>query len=168
MAERPDQLWVADFTFTSAHGGASSIVAFIIDVFAGYIVGWWVSSSMETTFVLDALEQALWARRPSGTIHHSDKGSQYVSLAHMERLKEAKLLASTGSTGDSYDNAMAESINGLYKAEVIHRKSWKTVQKWNWPHSRGWTGITIDDCWEGWAILLRQKQKSLLCFHRKQ
>ena len=80
---------------------------------------------METTFVLDALEQALWARRPSGTIHHSDKGSQYVSLAYTERLKEAKLLASTGSTGDSYDNAMAESINGLYKAEVIHRKSWK-------------------------------------------
>uniref|UniRef100_UPI000A8B9967 IS3 family transposase n=1 Tax=Escherichia coli TaxID=562 RepID=UPI000A8B9967 len=100
-------------------------VAFIIDVFAGYIVGWRVSSSMETTFVLDALEQALWARRPSGTIHHSDKGSQYVSLAYTERLKEAGLLASTGSTGDSYDNAMAESINGLYKAEVIHRKSWK-------------------------------------------
>ncbi|ELM8953817.1 transposase [Escherichia coli] len=67
----------------------------------------------------------LWARRPSGTIHHSDKGSQYVSLAYTERLKEAGLLASTGSTGDSYDNAMAESINGLYKAEVIHRKSWK-------------------------------------------
>ncbi|EZC35636.1 transposase, partial [Escherichia coli O157:H7 str. K4405] len=100
-------------------------VAFIIDVFAGYIVGWRVSSSMETTFVLDALEQALWARRPSGTVHHSDKGSQYISLAYTERLKEAKLLASTGSTGDSYDNAMAESINGLYKAEVIHRKSWK-------------------------------------------
>ncbi len=98
-------------------------MAFIIDVFAGYIVGWWVSSSMETTFVLDALEQALWARRPSGTIHHSDKGSQYVSLAYTERLKEAKLLASTGSTGDSYDNAMAESINGLYKAEVIHRNT---------------------------------------------
>ena len=88
-------------------------MAFIIDVFAGYIVGWRVSSSMETTFVLDALEQALWARRPSGTIHHSDKGSQYVSLAYTERLKEAGLLASTGSTGDSYDNAMAESINGL-------------------------------------------------------
>ncbi|WP_251002986.1 IS3 family transposase, partial [Escherichia coli] len=100
-------------------------VAFIIDVFAGYIVGWRVSSSMETTFVLDALEQALWARRPSGTVHHSDKGSQYVSLAYTQRLKEAGLLASTGSTGDSYDNAMAESINGLYKAEVIHRKSWK-------------------------------------------
>ncbi|HIA9394485.1 IS3 family transposase [Escherichia coli] len=124
VAERPDQLWVADFTYVSTWQGFV-YVAFIIDVFAGYIVGWRVSSSMETTFVLDALEQALWARRPSGTIHHSDKGSQYVSLAYTERLKEVGLLASTGSTGDSYDNAMAESINGLYKAEVIHRKSWK-------------------------------------------
>ncbi|WP_435301623.1 IS3-like element IS1203 family transposase [Escherichia coli] len=124
VAERPDQLWVADFTYVSTWQGFV-YVAFIIDVFAGYIVGWRVSSSMETTFVLDALEQALWARRPSGTIHHSDKGSQYVSLAYTQRLKEAGLLASTGSTGDSYDNAMAESINGLYKAEVIHRKSWK-------------------------------------------
>ncbi|HHI6097959.1 TPA: IS3-like element IS1203 family transposase [Escherichia coli] len=124
VAERPDQLWVADFTYVSTWQGFV-YVAFIIDVFAGYIVEWRVSSSMETTFVLDALEQALWARRPSGTIHHSDKGSQYVSLAYTERLKEAGLLASTGSTGDSYDNAMAESINGLYKAEVIHRKSWK-------------------------------------------
>ncbi|EMN6641218.1 IS3 family transposase [Escherichia coli] len=124
VAERPDQLWVADFTYVSTWQGFV-YVAFIIDVFAGYIVEWRVSSSMETTFVLDALEQALWARRPSGTIHHSDKGSQYVSTAYTERLKEAGLLASTGSTGDSYDNAMAESINGLYKAEVIHRKSWK-------------------------------------------
>ncbi|EON0820700.1 IS3 family transposase, partial [Escherichia coli] len=124
VAERPDQLWVADFTYVSTWRGFV-YVAFIIDVFAGYIVGWRVSSSMETTFVLDALEQALWARRPSGTVHHSDKGSQYVSLAYTQRLKEAGLLASTGSTGDSYDNAMAESINGLYKAEVIHRKSWK-------------------------------------------
>ncbi|MGT5058377.1 IS3 family transposase [Escherichia coli] len=124
VAERPDQLWVADFTYVSTWRGFV-YVAFIIDVFAGYIVGWRVSSSMETTFVLDALEQALWARRPSGTVHHSDKGSQYVSLAYTQRLKEAGLLTSTGSTGDSYDNAMAESINGLYKAEVIHRKSWK-------------------------------------------
>ncbi|HFK6906387.1 TPA: IS3 family transposase, partial [Escherichia coli] len=124
VAERPDQLWVADFTYVSTWRGFV-YVAFIIDVFAGYIVGWRVSSSMETTFVLDALEQALWARQPSGTVHHSDKGSQYVSLAYTQRLKEAGLLASTGSTGDSYDNAMAESINGLYKAEVIHRKSWK-------------------------------------------
>ncbi|OMQ19555.1 transposase [Serratia oryzae] len=125
VAERPDQLWVADFTYVSTWQGFA-YVAFIIDVFAGIIVGWRVSSSMKTTFVLDALEQALWARRPSGTIHHSDKGSQYVSLAYSQRLQEANLLASTGSTGDSYDNALAESINGLYKAEVIHRQSWKS------------------------------------------
>lgn len=125
VAECPNQLWVADFTYVSTWQGFA-YVAFIIDVFAGVIVGWRVSSTMETSFVLDALEQALWARRPTGTIHHSDKGSQYVSLAYTQRLKEAELLASTGSTGDSYDNAMAESINGLYKAEVIHRKSWKT------------------------------------------
>lgn len=124
VAERPNQLWCADFTYVSTWQGFA-YVAFIIDVFAGMIVGWRVSSSMETTFVLDALEQALWARRPTGTIHHSDKGSQYVSLAYTQRLQGAELLASTGSTGDSYDNAMAESINGLYKAEVIHRKSWK-------------------------------------------
>ena len=124
VAEYPNQLWVADFTYVSTWQGFA-YVAFIIDVFAGRIVGWRVSSSMETTFVLDALEQALWARRPSGTIHHSDKGSQYVSLAYTQRLQDAELLASTGSTGDSYDNAMAESINGLYKAEVIHRQSWK-------------------------------------------
>ncbi|EFS9644041.1 IS3 family transposase [Salmonella enterica] len=124
VAERPNQLWCADFTYVSTWQGFA-YVAFIIDVFAGTIVGWRVSSSMEARFVLDALEQALWARRPSGTIHHSDKGSQYVSLAYTQRLQEAELLASTGSTGDSYDNALAESINGLYKAEVIHRKSWK-------------------------------------------
>nr|WP_191091595.1 IS3 family transposase [Affinibrenneria salicis] len=125
VAERPDQLWVADFTYVSTCQGFA-YVAFIIDVFAGRIVGWRVSSSMETRFVLDALEQALWSRRPAGTVHHSDKGSQYVSLAYTQRLKDAELLASTGSTGDSYDNAMAESVNGLYKAEVIHRQSWKT------------------------------------------
>ena len=94
-------------------------------MFSGYIVRWRVSSSMETTFVLGALEQALWSRRPSGTVHHSDKSSKYLSLAYKQRLKEAGLLVSTGSTGDPYDNTMAESINGFYKAEVIHRKSWK-------------------------------------------
>ena len=161
VAERPDQLWEADFTYVSTWQGFV-YVAFIIDVFVGYIVGWRVSSSMETTFVLDALEQALWARRPSGSIHHSDKGTQYVSLAYTERLKEAKLLASTESTGDSYDNAMAESINDLYKAEVIHRKSWKNRAEVELATLTWGTGITIDDCWEGWAILLRQKHKKLI------
>ncbi len=161
VAERPDQLWVADFTYVSTWRGFV-YVAFIIDVFAGYIVGWRAHTSMETTFVLDALEQALWARRPSGTVHHSDKGSQYVSLAYTQRLKEAGLLASTGSTGDSYDNAMAESINGLYKAEVIHRKSWKNCAEVELATLTWWTGITIDDCWKGWATSLRQKQKKLI------
>lgn len=124
VAQYPNQLWVADFTYVSTAQGFV-YTAFIIDVFAGVIVGWRVSSTMETSLVLDALEQALWARRPTGTVHHSDKGSQYVSLAYTQRLKDAQLLASTGSVGDAYDNALAESINGLYKTEVIRRKSWK-------------------------------------------
>ncbi|MDF9334361.1 IS3 family transposase [Escherichia coli] len=168
VAERPDQLWVADFTYVSTWRGFV-YVAFIIDVFAGYIVGWRVSSSMETTFVLDALEQALWARQPSGTVHHSDKGSQYVSLAYTQRLKEAGLLASTGSTGDSYDNAMAESINGLYKAEVIHRKSWKNRTEVEL------ATLTWVDWYNNRRLLERlghippaEARKSLLCFHRKR
>jgi putative transposase len=98
-------------------------VAFVIDVFARRIVGWRVSTSMTTDFVLDALEQALYARRPGddGTlIHHSDRGSQYVSIRYSERLAEAGIEPSVGSRGDSYDNALAETINGLYKAELIH------------------------------------------------
>ena len=128
VAEKPNQLWVADFTYVATWQGFA-YVAFIIDVFAGVIVGWRVSSTMETSLVLDALEQALWARRPDGgIIHHSDRGSQYVSLAYTQRLKEAEAMASVGTVGDSYDNALAESINGLYKAEVIHRQSWKNRQ----------------------------------------
>lgn len=128
VAEKPNQLWVADFTYVTTWQGFA-YVAFIIDVFAGVIVGWRVSSTMETSLVLDALEQALWARRPDGgIIHHSDRGSQYVSLAYTQRLKEAEAMASVGTVGDSYDNALAESINGLYKAEVINRQSWKNRQ----------------------------------------
>ena len=103
-------------------------MAFVIDVFARRIVGWRVSTSMKTDFVLDALEQALYARQPerdSALIHHSDRGSQYVSIRYSERLAEAGIEPSVGSKGDSYDNALAETINGLYKAEVIHRQSWK-------------------------------------------
>lgn len=105
-------------------------VAFVIDVFARRIVGWRVSQSMRTDFVLDALEQALYARQPERDetlIHHSDRGSQYVSIRYSERLAEAGIEPSVGSTGDSYDNALAETINGLYKAELIHRRApWKT------------------------------------------
>jgi transposase InsO family protein len=111
-------------------------VAFIIDVFARRIVGWKASTSMQTDFVLDALEQALYARKPVGPdrlIHHSDRGVQYVSIRYTERLAQAGLEPSVGSVGDSYDNALAETINGLYTAEVIHRKSsWRTRDELEW------------------------------------
>lgn len=128
QAERPNALWVSDLTDVSTWQGFVD-VAFVIDVFARCIVGWKVSSSMRTEFVLDALEQALAARRPARQgelIHHSDRGSQYVSIRDTERLAEADIAPSVGSVGDSYDNALAETINGLYKAEVIHRQSWKS------------------------------------------
>jgi putative transposase len=128
-AERPNQLWVSDFTYVSTWQGFV-YVAFVIDVFARCIVGWRVSSSMHTDFVLDALEQALFARqsgRDGELIHHSDRGSQYVSIRYSQRLTEAGIEPSVGSKGDSYDNALAETINGLYKAEMIHRRGpWKT------------------------------------------
>ena len=127
-ADRPNQLWVSDFTYVSTWQGWL-YVAFVIDVFARRIVGWRVSSSMHTDFVLDALEQALYARQPElgALIHHSDRGSQYVSIRYTERLAAAGIEPSVGSRGDSYDNALAETINGLYKAELIHRRApWKT------------------------------------------
>jgi transposase InsO family protein len=130
-AERPNQLWVSDFTYVSTWQGFV-YVAFVIDVFARRIVGWRVSSSMRTDFVLDALEQALYERRPGeggGLIHHSDRGSQYVSIRYTERLAEAGIEPSVGSAGDAYDNAMAETINGLYKTEVINKRApWKTKE----------------------------------------
>nr|WP_080933030.1 IS3 family transposase [Xanthomonas albilineans] len=128
-AERPNPLWVSDFTYVSTWQGWL-YVAFVIDVFARRIVGWRVSSSMRTDFVLDALEQALYARQPErdgSLVCHSDRGSQYVSIRYTERLAEAGIEPSVGSKGDSYDNALAETINGLYKAELIHRRApWKT------------------------------------------
>lgn len=125
-AMRPNALWVSDFTYVSTWQGWV-YVAFVIDVFSRRIVGWKASSSAHTDFVLDALEQALYARRRDGElIHHSDRGVQYVSIRYTERLAEAGIEPSVGSVGDSYDNALAETINGLYKAEVIHRQSWKS------------------------------------------
>jgi transposase InsO family protein len=128
-AQRPNQLWVSDFTYVSTWQGWL-YVAFITDVYARRIVGWRVSTSMHTDFVLDALEQALYARQPerdASLVHHSDRGSQYVSIRYSERLAEAGIEPSVGSKGDSYDNALAETINGLYKAELIHRRGpWKT------------------------------------------
>ena len=140
-ADRPNQLWVSDFTYVSTWQGWL-YVAFIIDVYARRIVGWRVSKSMQTDFVLDALEQALYDRQPDrdSLIHHSDRGSQYVSIRYTERLTEAGIEPSVGSRGDSYDNALAETINGLYKAELIHRRApWKTrdpveLTTLNWVH----------------------------------
>ena len=131
QASEPNQLWVSDFTYVSTWTGFV-YVAFIVDVFARYIAGWRVSRTAHAGFVLDALEQALHQRRPkkgAGLIHHSDRGSQYVSIKYTERLLEAGLEPSVGSVGDSYDNALAETINGLYKAEVIHRRGpWRSLE----------------------------------------
>ena len=136
MGDSPDSgaylvaLWVSDFTYVSTWQGMV-YVAFVVDVYARRIVGWKASSSMTTDFVLDALEQALHARQrgeEETLIHHSDRGSQYVSIRYSERLAEAGIAPSVGSVGDSYDNALAETINGLYKAEVIHRRSWQSLE----------------------------------------
>ena len=127
---RPNALWVADFTYVATWTGFV-YVAFVIDAYARRIVGWRVSRSAHAGFVLDALEQALHERRPvSGAlVHHSDRGVQYVSIKYTERLTEAGLVPSVGSVGDSFDNALAETINGLYKAEVIWRRGpWRSAQ----------------------------------------
>ncbi len=130
-APRPNALWVSDFTYVATWSGFA-YVAFIIDAYARRIVGWRVSRTAHTGFVLDALEQALHERRPlhrGGLVHHSDRGSQYVSIHYTERLAQAGIEPSVGSVGDSYDNALAESINGLYKAEVIHRRvPWRSLE----------------------------------------
>lgn len=127
---RPNALWVVDFTYVHTWAGFV-YVAFVIDAFARRIVGWKVSTSATAGFVLDALEQAIHARRPGpedGLIHHSDRGVQYLAMNYTQRLAEANLVPSVGSVGDSYDNALAETINGLYKAEVIWRqRSWPGV-----------------------------------------
>lgn len=130
-APAPDRLWVSDFTYVSTWAGFV-YVAFIIDVFARRIVGWRASRTAHADFVLDALEQALHDRRPThggGLVHHSDRGSQYLSIKYTERLADAGIEPSVGSVGDSYDNALAETINGLYKAEVIHRRGpWRSFE----------------------------------------
>ena len=129
-APAPKLLWLSDFTYVSTWQGFA-FVAFIIDAFARRIVGWRVSRHARADFVLDALEQALHERRPvekGGLVHHSDRRSQYVSIRYTERLAEAGIEPSVGSVGDSYDNALAETINGLFKAEVIHRQSWQSIE----------------------------------------
>jgi len=127
-APAPNRLWLSDFTYVATWAGFV-YVAFVIDAYARRIVG---SRTTHASFVLDALEQALHERRPqrrAGLVHHSDRGSQYVSIKYTERLAEAGIEPSVGSVGDSYDNALAETINGLYKAEVIHRRGpWRSFE----------------------------------------
>jgi putative transposase len=134
-AQTPNQLWVSGFTYVSTWQGMV-YVAFVIDVFARRIVGWRVSTSMTTGFVLDALNQAICQRTPSDAdalIHHSDRGSQYLSIKYTERLAEAGIDTSVGSVGDSYDNALAESTIGLFKTEVINFLGpWKTMTQVEW------------------------------------
>ena len=131
VATRPNELWVSDFTYVATWRGFV-YVAFVIDVFARCIVGWRVSSSLQTDFVLDALEQAIYQRCGDATtdlIHHSDRGSQYLSMRYTERLVDAGINPSVGSRGDSYDNALAESVIGLFKTEVIQRKGpWRHAE----------------------------------------
>jgi putative transposase len=129
-APHPNALWVSDFTYVATWQGFV-YVAFVIDVFARRIVGWRVSRTAHADFVLDALEQALHDRRPAkgGLIHHSDRGGQYVAIRYTERLLEAGIEPSVGSVGDSYDNALAETINGLFKTEVIRRRGpWRSME----------------------------------------
>ena len=130
-APRPNALWVSDFTYVATWSGFV-YVAFVIDAFARRIVGWRVSRTAHASFVLDALEQALHQRRPvrnDGLVHHSDRGSQYLALRYTDRLAEAGVQPSVGSVGDSYDNALAETINGLFKTEVIHRRGpWRSME----------------------------------------
>jgi putative transposase len=130
-APAPNMLWLSDFTYVATWQGFV-YVAFVIDAFARRIVGWRASRTAHAGFVLDALDQALHDRRPvkrGGLIHHSDRGVQYVSIKYSERLAEAGIEPSVGSVGDSYDNALAETINGLYKAEVIHRRGpWRNFE----------------------------------------
>ncbi len=130
-APAPDMLWVSDFTYVATWQGFV-YVAFVIDAYARRIVGWRVSRTAHAGFVLDALEQAVHQRRPAkgtGLVHHSDRGSQYLAIRYTERLAEAGIEPSVGSVGDSYDNALAETINGLFKAEVIHRRGpWRSFE----------------------------------------
>jgi transposase InsO family protein len=134
-ADRPNKLWVSDFTYVPTWSG-TVYVAFVIDVFARRIVGWRTSTSMKTQFVLDALEQAIWQRKTPDNrelVHHSDRGSQYLSIKYTERLAEAEIDLSVGTVGDAYDNALAECVIGLFKTEVINQIGpWKSMREVEW------------------------------------
>jgi putative transposase len=166
-AERPNQLWVSDFTYVSTWQGFV-YVAFVIDVYARRIVGWKVSRTAHTDFVLDALEQALCDRRPvkQALIHHSDRGTQYVSIRYTERLADAGIEPSVGSVGDSYDNALAETINGSTRPRSSTADPGRVGKMSNWPRWRGCTGTTIDACSRRSIIEHRLRPKLSTINHR--
>ena len=144
----PNRLWVADLTYVSTWSGFA-YVAFVVDAYARRILGWRVAATMATSMVLDAIEQAIWTRQQEGAIdlkdvvHHTDRGSQYTSIRFTERLAEAGIQPSVGAVGSSYDNALAETINGLYKTELIKpRKPWRTVEEVELATADGSTGST--------------------------
>jgi putative transposase len=134
-AAAPNRLWVADLTYVKTHSGFV-YVAFVVDVFSRFVVGWQVSTSLRSDLAIDALEMAIYARKADGLdglVHHSDRGVQFLSIRYTERLAEAGIAGSVGSKGDSYDNALAESFNGLYKTELIyHEGPWKNADDVEW------------------------------------
>ncbi len=158
QAERPNRLWVADFSYVATWAGVV-FVAFVIDVFARCIVGWRVAGSMRTDLVLDALEHALWSRTGTeGLVHHSDRGVQYLSLRYTERLAETGDESSVGSVDNSYDNALDETIIGLFKTEVIRRRGpWRTISTLSsTPHWNRSTGSITAGCWSRSATSRRR------------
>jgi putative transposase len=169
-AAAPNGLWVADLTYVSTWNGFC-YVAFVVDVFSRFIVGWRVSSSLHADLAMDALEMAIWKRRRqdlTGLVHHSDRGVQYTAIRYTDRLEEIGAMRSVGSRGDSYDNALAEAVNGLYKAEVIHRQGpWRSLERvelataewvdW-WNHSRLHSAIGNIPPAEYEALYYRQHQ----------
>ena len=170
-APAPNRLWVADLTYVATWAGFA-YVAFVIDAFSRMIVGWRVATTLRATLALDALEMAIWARQASldGLVHHSDRGVQYLSIRYTQRLAEEGAVASVGSRGDSYDNALAEAVNGLYKAELIRRRGpWRGadqvelatlqwVEWWNQRRLHGAIGDIPPAEYE--AIYYRQHQES--------
>jgi putative transposase len=153
-ATRPNQLWVADLTYVATWSGFV-YVALVIDAFSRFLVGWQAARSLRTDLALDALEMAIWRRqaRLEGLVHHSDRGGQYLSIRYTERLAEAGAVTSVGSRGDSFDNALAETIIGLYKTELIRRRgSWRAGTRSSTPPWSGSTGSTTAGSWRPSAM----------------
>ena len=161
-ASAPNRLWVTDLTYVPT-GSGFAYTAFVTDACSRRIVGWQVSTSLQVELALDALEMAIWTRRGDaldGLVHHSDRGGQYLALRYTARLEEAGIVPSVGSKGDSFDNALAETVNGLYKAELIRRRGpWRDAARWPEPPPNGWPGGTPSACTAPWATSPRRSTR---------